>query len=242
MKKILAIAVTLLVSVVANAQFSMSRGMGAASMGSALLSRGTGVVVGLNTSNMSLGELTKLNSSSIAGYRIGLAKNIPIAVGFALQPEVVACTKGAKIPMNLGDTPLEDFQNGTVSGAITNELKANVTFVEIPIQLQYAVDLLFIKPYVFLEPFAGLAVGGNVDGKKMTFNDLKQRLEYGLSIGGGITFFDHLQLSLRYYWNMEDVQNFKDYASQSGHNIGSMFKGNDAKSFDGVAVSLGLFF
>ncbi|MCQ2139581.1 MAG: PorT family protein [Bacteroidales bacterium] len=242
MKKFFAIAVALIVSVGAYAQIGMFGSVGGAAASGALLGRGTGVVVGVNTSNMSLGELSKLNSSSIAGYRVGLAKNIPIAAGFAIQPEVVACAKGVKLPQNLGDVPAEDILNGSVTGAIKDDFKANITFLEIPVQLQYSLDLLFIKPFVFIEPFAGIAVGGKVDGSKVTFNDIKSRLEYGLSLGGGISLFDRLQLSLRYYWNMEDVQNFKDYASQTGHNISGMFNGNDAKSFDGIAVSLGLFF
>lgn len=184
---------------------------------------GLGIIAGFTSSQVNIKE--SFNTKSVAGFRAGLAYNIPIAAGFALQPEVVYNVKGSLV----SDT------SGKVSDFTTK-----MQYVEVPLQLQYNLDLMLLKPFVFVEPFVGYALSGDtwISGSskedfKFDGDNLLARLEYGFSAGAGLCLFDALQLSVKYFWNMEDPKNyFKDVKD-----------GFDSRrSFDGLTFSVGFFF
>ena len=61
-------------------------------------------------------------------------------------------------------------------------------------------------------------------------------MEYGLSLGAGLEIWK-LQVSAKYFWNFGSVYN-SDVA-KTGETIGGVLDGNN---FNGVAVSVALFF
>ena len=114
--------------------------------------------------------------------------------------------------------------------------KAKYGYVEVPLQLQWGIDLVMLRPYAFVEPFAGYAVTGskviNSQKAKIDFDNAKSRLEYGLGVGAGLEFMSKVQLSFKYFWNFENAQSFAEVKNTV----------KDGKSFNGLIFSVGLFF
>lgn len=207
MKKIFAIAAALLVCVCASAQK-------------------VGIVGGFTSSELKLKDIKK---SSVAQYHVGIAYNQPIALGFAVQPELIYNVKG---------TAFDQI-------AVLKDFKTTVGYVELPVQIQWGVDLLVAQPYIFAEPYVGYAVSGNwkckggiTDTKysdSIDLSDLDSRWEYGFAIGFGVNAFERVQLSFKYFWNFEDCK-LDQYTEQLKESI------SERKGFTGLAISAGIFF
>jgi len=183
-----------------------------------------GIVGGFTSSELKLKNIEK---SSVAQYHIGLAYNQPLILGFAVQPEIIYNVKGTSFDKIGG---LADF-------------KATMGYVEVPVQLQWGVDLLVAKPYVFAEPYIGYAVSGDwkagvasVSTKgSIDLSELDSRWEYGFSLGFGVTALQRIQLSVKYFWNFENCK-IDQYTDQIKENI------SENKGFTGVAISAAIFF
>lgn len=207
MKKIFAIAAALLVCVCASAQK-------------------VGIVGGFTSSELKLKNIQK---SSVSQYHIGLAYNQPIALGFAVQPELIYNVKG---------TAFDQI-------AVLKDFKTTMGYVELPVQVQWGVDLLVAQPYVFVEPYVGYAVSGNWKCKggitdneysdSIDLSDLDSRWEYGFAVGFGVNAFERVQLSFKYFWNFEDCR-LDQYTEQLKESI------SERKGFTGLAISVGVFF
>ena len=202
MRKLLLAAVALLLAVTASAE-------------------GFGVVGGFTSSKIKPAEVTFKNS---AGIHAGIAYNVPLIAGFALQPEVVYNVKGF------------NWESDTLPATFSEQAKYG--YVEVPVQLQWGPDLLLLRPYVFAEPFIGFAVNGmqtyNEKKVKVDWDDFKSRLEYGMGVGAGIEIMSRFQLSFKYFWNVEDANQWK--------NLDAVSESVKSRSFNGLLFSVGLFF
>ncbi len=211
MKKIITIAAALLVCVCASAQK-------------------VGIIGGFTSSELKLKNIEK---SSVAQYHVGLAYNLPLALGFSVQPEIIYNVKGTSFDQLQG---LADF-------------KATMGYVEVPVQVQWGVDLLVAKPYVFAEPYLGYAVNGKWScanaisdflGKddpsgSIDMSEIESRWEYGFALGFGVTVLERIQISAKYFWNFDDCK-IDQYTDQIKQSI------SEKKGFTGVAISAGIFF
>lgn len=182
---------------------------------------GFGIVGGFTSSQM---KFKDLDLKSSAGIHAGFAYNIPLGLGFAFQPELIYNVKGFN---------WNDLNDGDGNAAWD---KAKYGYVELPLQLQWGIDLVMLRPYGFVEPFAGYAVTGskviNSQKAKIDFENAKSRLEYGLGVGAGLEIMGAVQLSFKYFWNFENAQSFDEVKNTV----------KDGKSFNGLIFSLGLFF
>lgn len=182
---------------------------------------GFGIVGGFTSSQM---KFKDLDLKSSAGIHAGFAYNIPLGLGFAFQPELIYNVKGFN---------WNDLNEGDGTAAWD---KAKYGYVELPLQLQWGIDLVMLRPYAFVEPFAGYAVTGskviNSQKAKIDFDNAKSRLEYGLGVGAGLEVMSKVQLSFKYFWNFENAQSFAEVKNTV----------KDGKSFNGLIFSLGLFF
>jgi hypothetical protein len=184
-----------------------------------------GIVGGFTSSELKLKDIKK---SSVAQYHIGIAYNQPIALGFSVQPELIYNVKGTSFDELKG---LADF-------------KATMGYVEVPVQIQWGVDLLVAQPYIFAEPYVGYAVNGKWEvndtlgidpSGSVDMSDLDSRWEYGFAIGFGVNAFKRVQLSFKYFWNFEDGE-IGNYMDQLKDKI------SEKKGFTGLAISAGIFF
>ena len=199
MKKLIVFAAALLVSATAFAE-------------------GFGIIGGYTSSSMKMQEMTFKSS---AGVHAGFAYNVPLGIGFSLQPELIYNDKGY------------NWQGDKDAAALQE--KAKFGYVEVPVQLQWGPDLLLLRPYVLAEPFVGFAVTGKkiltAGETKVNWDNFKSRLEYGVGVGAGIEIYNRVQVSFKYYWNFEDAKQWSD--------ITDKVKG---KGFSGLLFTAGIFF
>lgn len=213
-------------SVLAGSMLAVIIGMpsSAADRGSAR----AGITAGLTLSSS---NAKFYNANAVAQYHVGLAAQLPIAFGFALQPAVVYQTKGTK----LKDSRIEDI-----------ELNAKVGYIEIPVQIQWGPDLMAFRPYAFAEPFIGYGLNsrskesGTASLKTSSFGKAGlSRWEYGLGLGAGIDFWK-MQFSVKYYWNFGSLYNESGEMNAIGRQVKEAFK--DGRNFNGITFSLSFFF
>ncbi len=83
-------------------------------------------------------------------------------------------------------------------------------YLEVPVQVQAGVNLGLARVYGFAEPFVGYALSNEVHSNlwkepKETWDNVKSRLEYGIGLGVGVELIKHVQVAVKYYWNMGDM-------------------------------------
>ena len=199
-----------------------------------------GVGGGITSSSAKLNET--FNAKSITGWQVGAMVKVPVGLGFAVQPGVFYQVKGVQ------------FQGENPKFSVSELLKTKTeqTYVEIPVQVQWGPDLVFLRPYIFAEPFLGFGIsskttiGEGASAQSVTENFKEAGLnamEYGLGLGGGLEVWK-LQLSVKYFWNFGKVypegSDTKIDFAKIGDTVKNAFK--DKQSFNGVAVNLVLFF
>lgn len=193
-----------------------------------------GVIGGFTSSDSNVKDF---DTKSVSQYHAGLTLQIPLFLGLSVQPSILYQVKGTK---------LDQVQSG--SGF---SVDAKVGYVEVPVALQYGIDLALLKPFVFVEPFVGYGV--NFEAKQNDLNETIEtiksnwedanisRLEYGLGLGAGIDIWK-IQVSARYFWNFGSLADKDDKISTDTitKTITDAFK--DGKHFNGFTVSAALFF
>ncbi len=186
-----------------------------------------GVMGGFTSSSAKIKDVT---TKSVSLYHAGVTAEFPLLGGFHIQPSIIYQVKGASAD-NIGSVALSDF------------FETKVGFIEIPVQLQWGPDLMAFRPYGFVEPFVGLRINDKSEGVAEGISDKLKKAEYGLGLGVGLEI-SRFQLSAKYYWNFGRIYD-KDGNSSS---IGDTVKGtvtdlvNNGNNFNGIAVSLAVFF
>lgn len=190
-----------------------------------------GIIGGFTSSNTSLSAKDLMtNAKNMSLYHVGVAYRLELIDLLVIQPEITYQTKGAK----LTDAALKTVDFTSKSG-----------YVEGAVGIQLGIDLLAFRPFLLAQPFVGYQVTGSEKFGSETIASLqnaKNKLEYGIGLGGGIELLNHLQISVQWYTNLGKLyQNDKVDAVSIGTAIASTaFK--DVKNYQGVKITLGLFF
>ena len=160
-----------------------------------------GVIAGITSSQSNYKEAWA-NINEVTQYHVAATLKLPLPLGLAVQPSIIYNMKGASI--ETAKTEGVETAVGTVD--------TKTGFLEVPVQVQWGIGIAgVVRPYVFAEPFVGLALNGEekttlaglVDTEnKQEWDNVKDRLEYGFGVGAGIEILRHLQVSVRYYWNL----------------------------------------
>jgi hypothetical protein len=100
-------------------------------------------------------------------------------------------------------------------------------FLELPVAVQWGIDLLLFRPYLEVAPFVGCAVAKNDPNIKWT--DIN-RFSYGVGLGGGLEVWK-LQVSARYNWNLGPL-------AKASTAFGTIMQN---KNFGGVTLSVAFF-
>ncbi len=158
-----------------------------------------GIIAGVTSTSNSYEEAWA-NVKDVTKYHAGVSFKLPLPFGFAVQPSVIYNVKGAR---------LEDT---TTSGKLeTMEYKTGL--LEVPVQAQWGINIAgVVRPYAFAEPFVGYAIDNEVKASNLTgenskeeWDNVKNRLEYGVGVGFGVEILGHLQVSVRKFWNMGNL-------------------------------------
>ena len=172
-----------------------------------------------------VGGITGLNGSKIGAfsqYHAGIVANFPVAEGiFHLQPELLYKVKGGAVE-NIG------------SGS--DPIDLSVGFLEFGMEAQLGIGADKFRAFGLAEPFIGYNINDKFDfkGKDLIDNLSWSKVEYGLAVGGGVEFFNCLQASVKYFWNMGSVD-----VKDEGNKIVSNGK---VRNFNGVTLSLAILF
>lgn len=154
-----------------------------------------GIIAGLTSSSTNIkSAYADLESKSIALYHVGVTAKFDIGGVFAIQPSLIYNVKGAK--MAKFDPGTIDFKTG---------------FLELPVQIQAGVPIgSLLRIYGIAEPFIGYAVSNKIEGIDLgdKWKNVSSKFEYGVGLGAGVELFSHLQLSVRYFWNLGNVYDF----------------------------------
>lgn len=180
-----------------------------------------GIIGGWNTSKTpkSAGDLLPQNGNL---FHAGVAYKFEIGPFFALQPALVYQGKAA-----FTKSPEQET------------LYTRSNFLELELGTQVGIDLLALRPYFLFEPFIGIDLGAlnKIDGElNKTLNEAKKKFEFGFGVGGGIELVNHIQISVQWFMN---VGKLYDANKLTGADLQRF---TDLKNYQGVKVTLGLFF
>ncbi len=171
-----------------------------------------GIIGGANFSHANYKEWSKEN---VTQYQVGITSQARLPLGFSIQPSLVYQAKGMSLPTPAG-----------IPNALT-DYDYKMGFVELPVAVQWGIDLLLFRPYLEVAPFVGCAVAKNDPNIKWT--DIN-RFSYGVGLGGGLEVWK-LQVSARYNWNLGPL-------AKASTAFGTIMQD---KNFGGVTVSVAFY-
>ncbi len=206
MKKILIIAATLLAAWSANAQ--------------------VGIIAGLTSSATDV-ESAYADVKNVSQYHVGLTYKLGLGNLLAIQPSIIYNMKGTKF--------------GEIAGVKDVAVDYKTGYIEVPVQVQAGIGIgSLVRAYGFVEPFIGYAVKNevkieNLDEVSNSWDNVKNKLEYGVSLGVGAEVLSHVQVSVKYFWNLGDVYG-------QSINIGSVSKEISSSKCNGIAASVAFLF
>ncbi|MDR1227103.1 MAG: PorT family protein [Prevotellaceae bacterium] len=159
-----------------------------------------GVKGGVNVPSLSTN--LDIKSSSNAGFHAGLFGqiNIPV-IGLGVQPELLYLWQ--KVP----------YINNNRSSATKN-----ASFLEIPVNLTWGIDLKIVRPFLALTPYVRYSFT-NVktwvsDGSSAFDPTDVNNFDYGIGLGAGLELFETLQLMGRYSWGLNNLVDKGSYKIQ----------------------------
>jgi len=184
------------------------------------------------------------NLNDVSLYHAGIAYKIPLGSFFVVQPALSYQVKGASVQDNIAAGSIQ---------AATSTLQTKTGYLELTAGLQAGVDLMAFRPFVLVEPFIGYQLtdaevyspGSNTSVTSEELNayltNAKNKLEFGFGVGGGVELMEHIQISVQWFMNLGNLYNEGQLNSDA---IKSNFveKYKDIKNYQGIKVSLGLFF
>ena len=208
MKKLIVIVASLLVAVSAHAQL--------------------GVVAGITSTKTNLEE-AYADINNITQYHAGITYKLDLGL-IAIQPSIIYNVKG----VSMEGLKINDIPTGL------GQMDYKTGYLEIPVQVQAGINLGLARVYGFVEPFVGYALSNEVNSNlwlepEQTWANVKSRLEYGVGLGVGVELIKHVQVAVKYFWNMGDMYG-KDI------NFG-LIKGTIAEQkASGISASVALLF
>lgn len=189
-------------------------------------------------------------------YHAGIGFKSDLGLGFALQPTILYQVKGA----NLSQT-IASVEAGSTAADVTNTMETKTGYVEGTLGIQWGLDLLMFRPYIFAEPFVGYAITGEENFKgaatasalgeagvatededlNQMLETTKNKLEYGFGAGIGLEFAGMVQLSAQYFMNLGNLyDNGKFDGEAKLQAVKDSYK--DLTNYSGIKVSIAILF
>lgn len=171
------------------------------------------------TYGKSVSDLKDFDVKEYTGWQIGAGFQTESTMGFSLQPELIYTVKGAKI------------------GEKGNEIgDLRMSYIELPVNIQWGIDFVAFKPFVFAAPYIGYNVKNAMGKDFKVLNDLldeTKKFEYGFGFGAGVELLRKIQITARYDWNFGNVNSWDEYIDSAK---------NVSRSTGGMVITAGLRF
>lgn len=163
----------------------------------------SGLKGGLNLSNLYIDDVEDENLR--AGFHAGFFTQLLMVPGFAIQPELVYATKGAKADYNIA--------------GVQGESKFNLNYIDLPVLLTFklanAADI-HIGPYVSYLLRVNTSTDGDLGSSQRSLDrDDYEKWDYGLS-GGLVLNFDAISIGARYNYGLNEIADSADARTQIG--------------------------
>lgn len=156
-----------------------------------------GVKAGLNLTNLT-GDLE--DASSLVGFQVGGFAEFKLTEKFAIQPELLFSTQGAK-------NKFTDFDDSTY------EYDTKLNYLNIPVLAKYYITEAFS---VEAGPQIGVLLSAKEDGEDA--KDYYKSVDFGFNVGAGYNFTENLSVGLRYtiglssvYDTPDNIDGFEDF-------------------------------
>ena len=147
---------------------------------------GFGVKAGLGFN--SLGDVTSVDLDNIDetlnknnGFHVGVAYKMNFILGLTLQPELLYNQSGATV--------------NVTEGSLKDKFDTKIGSLQLPVNVQWGLDLMLFRPYIFAAPYVSCALYNKSDLKNFEY----EKFQYGVGLGAGIEIWK-LQLSGKYNW------------------------------------------
>ena len=138
-----------------------------------------GVKAGLNLSTLT-GDAE--DAKSLVGFQVGGFAEIKLTDKFAIQPEVLFSTQGAKFDGFGGD------------------YKTELNYINVPVLAKYFITEAFS---VEAGPQIGFLVSAKEEGEDI--KDFTKSVDFGFNLGAGYNFTENLSVGLRYNLGLSNI-------------------------------------
>jgi len=189
-----------------------------------------GVRTGFNLTNLSVqdddGNKPDKNPKFTPGFQIGMVVDYALSDVLSIQPGILFATQGAKVGWDDG---------------IDSKVIMSLNYIQVPINMQYKLDLGEINLLLQAGPYLGYGISGKFKiwdetGKRISDNDLKdwmddedwfkikfgsdkdkhnaKALDFGIGLGVGLQF-NNLQAGLGYNLGLMNISHQLDSNDKS---------------------------
>ena len=138
-----------------------------------------GVLGGANFPNASI------SAENATRWHAGIAYKVSLPLGFHVQPTLLYSVKATDV---------------SVDGLKMSNL--SVGYMQLMASVQWGIDLILLRPFVDVSPFAGYGVNG-FGQMKEDWKKVVNSLDYGLGLGGGLDVW-RFQVAARYNWSFSN--------------------------------------
>ncbi len=153
------------------------------------------------------------------GYHIGLLYRVKVPlIGLAIQPELLYSKTLTNVSISDGS-----------SSSTSTSGNMKMTYLQLPVALQWGIDLMLFRPFIQAVPYLGYSFARNNSLNNLEWNVNKFR--YGIGLGAGLDIWK-LQISGKYSWDLGNATDFKWQGTKT-------FKGGKSKGFE---LSLAILF
>lgn len=147
------------------------------------------------------------------GWHFGAGFQTGSVMGFSLQPELLYSVQGVKL----------------VDVAGTVEVTKKSSYLELPVNIQWGIDLIAAKPFVMLTPKVSynLKNWANRQSNNSLWDQViqeKTHLDFGIGVGAGLNIWK-LQITAKYEWSfghVSDLEEYLDQAKEARKTIGNL--------------------
>lgn len=185
-----------------------------------------GIIAGITSSTSNI-ESAMADIENVNQYHAGVAFKLGLGNLLTIQPAIIYNMKGTRI--------------GEIGGIKDVNVDYKTGYLEVPVQVQVGFGLGSIaRVFAFAEPFVGYAITNSIDFAdkaevEQTWDNVKNRFDYGVGLGVGAEVLKHIQFSVKYFWNMGE-------AYGADINLGNITSNIAGHSANGVAASVAFFF
>lgn len=189
-----------------------------------------GITGGL-TSTQSVADMKSngFNKAALGDFNGGIAFKFKPILGLSIQPSFVFATK---------------------TGYMGAEQKVKNSYIQLPLQVQYGINIFGIRPYLFAEPYLSYCLGTKITDLSRTVDDIvadSKGLEYGIGAGLGINLW-FFQVAVRYSWGLGSLSNFswdtvKESLSEKAKELVDTYQSNGVDNMlNGLSATVAIFF